>query len=56
MSGETAITIIGNLVAPPELRFTASGVAVVNFRVASTPRVFDKATNEWKDGDSLFLS
>lgn len=56
MSGETQITIVGNLVDDPELRFTASGVAVANFRVASTPRQFDKATNEWKDGDSLFLS
>ncbi len=56
MTGETTITIIGNLISPPELRFTASGVAVVNFRIASTPRAFDKATNEWKDGESLFLS
>ena len=56
MAGDTPITIIGNLVDDPELRFTSSGVAVANFRVASTPRAFDKATNEWKDGDSLFLS
>ena len=56
MAGDTPITIVGNLVDDPELRFTANGVAVANFRVASTPRAFDKATNEWKDGDSLFLS
>ena len=56
MAGETTITIVGNLVDDPELRFTASGVAVANFRVASTPRAFDKQTNEWKDGESLFLS
>ena len=56
MAGETNITVIGNLVDDPELRFTASGVAVANFRIASTPRMFDKASGEWKDGDSLFLS
>lgn len=56
MAGETSITVIGNLVDDPELRFTASGVAVANFRIASTPRVFDKQSNEWRDGDSLFLS
>ena len=56
MAGDTTITIVGNLVDDPELRFTASGVAVANFRVASTPRAFDKQTNEWKDGESLFLS
>lgn len=56
MAGETPITLVGNLVDDPELRFTASGVAVANFRVASTPRVFDKQANEWRDGDSLFLS
>jgi single-strand DNA-binding protein len=56
MAGDTPITIVGHLVDDPELRFTANGVAVANFRVASTPRAFDKATNEWKDGDSLFLS
>jgi len=50
------ITVVGNLVADPELRFTPSGAAVANFRIASTPRVLDKATNEWKDGESLFLS
>ena len=56
MAGETIITVVGNLVDDPELRFTPSGAAVANFRVASTPRTFDKQTNEWKDGDSLFLS
>lgn len=55
MSGETLITYTGNLVADPEMRFTASGVAVANFRMASTPRTFDKSANEWKDGQSLFL-
>lgn len=55
MSGETVITVIGNLVASPELRFTPSGTAVANFTVASTPRVFDRNTNEWKDGGALFL-
>jgi single-strand DNA-binding protein len=56
MSGETVITIVGNLVDDPELRFTPSGAAVAKFRIASTPRVFDKQTNEWKDGESLFLT
>lgn len=56
MAGETVITVIGNVVADPELRFTPSGAAVTNFRIASTPRTFDRQTNEWKDGDSLFLS
>ena len=56
MAGETVITVVGNLVDDPELRFTPSGAAVANFRIASTPRTFDKQTNEWKDGDSLFLS
>src|SRR5204863_490296 len=56
MAGETTITIVGNLVDDPELRFTPSGAAVANFRIASTPRFLDKATNEWKDGESLFLS
>ncbi|GAA3727547.1 single-stranded DNA-binding protein [Streptomyces tremellae] len=56
MAGETVITVIGNLVDDPELRFTPAGAAVAKFRVASTPRVFDKQTNEWKDGDSLFLT
>ncbi|MEV4975590.1 single-stranded DNA-binding protein [Streptomyces scopuliridis] len=55
MSGETVITVVGNLVADPELRFTPGGAAVAKFTVASTPRVFDKQTSEWKDGDSLFL-
>lgn len=54
-AGDTNITIIGNLVDDPELRFTPSGAAVAKFRVASTPRFFDRNTNEWKDGDSLFL-
>ncbi len=55
-AGDTVITIVGNLVDDPELRFTPSGAAVAKFRIASTPRYLDKATNEWKDGDSLFLS
>ena len=55
MAGETTLTIIGNLVQDPELRFTASGAAVANFTVASTPRVFDRTDGEWKDGDTLFL-
>ena len=56
MAGETIITVVGNLVDDPELRFTPSGAAVANFRIASTPRTFDRQTNDWKDGDSLFLS
>ncbi len=56
MAGETVITVVGNLVDDPELRFTPSGAAVANFRIASTPRTFDKQTNEWKDGDALFLT
>ncbi|MEO5851249.1 MAG: single-stranded DNA-binding protein [Nocardioides sp.] len=56
MAGETIITVVGNLVDDPELRFTPSGAAVANFRMASTPRTFDRQTNEWKDGDALFLS
>ncbi|MEU8906531.1 single-stranded DNA-binding protein [Streptomyces mirabilis] len=56
MSGETQITIVGNLVDDPELRFTPAGVAVAKFRIASTPRVFDKQTNAWEDGESLFLT
>jgi len=56
MAGETPITVVGNLTADPELRFTPSGAAVANFTVASTPRTFDKNTNEWKDGEALFLS
>ena len=55
MAGETVITVVGNLVDDPELRFTPSGAAVANFRIASTPRTFDRQTNEWKDGDALFL-
>lgn len=55
MAGETVITVIGNLTADPELRFTPSGSAVANFTIASTPRTFDRQTNEWKDGDTLFL-
>ncbi|MGW2226820.1 single-stranded DNA-binding protein [Streptomyces formicae] len=56
MAGETVITIVGNLVDDVELRFTPSGAAVAKFRVASTPRRFNKQTNEWEDGDSLFLT
>jgi single-strand DNA-binding protein len=55
MAGETPITIVGNLTADPELRFTPSGAAVANFTVASTPRTFDRQANEWKDGDTLFM-
>ncbi|WP_306364431.1 single-stranded DNA-binding protein [Nocardia sp. CC227C] len=53
--GDTVITVIGNLTADPELRFTPAGAAVANFTVASTPRMFDRNTNEWKDGEALFL-
>ena len=56
MAGDTQITVVGNLVDDPELRFTPSGAAVANFRIASTPRTFDKQANEWKDGEALFLS
>ena len=56
MAGETTITLVGNLVDDPELRFTPSGAAVANFRVASTPRTFDKQSGEWRDGERLFLS
>jgi len=56
MAGDTVITLVGNLVDDPELRFTPSGAAVAKFRLASTPRTFDKQTNEWKDGESLFLT
>jgi single-strand DNA-binding protein len=56
MAGETTITIIGNLVDDPDLRFTPSGAAVANFRIASTPRTFDRQANEWKDGETLFLT
>ena len=55
MAGETIITVVGNLTAPPELRFTPNGAAVANFTVASTPRTFDRQSNEWKDGEALFL-
>jgi single-strand DNA-binding protein len=55
-AGDTQITIVGNLVADPELRFTPAGQPVATFRVASTPRYMDRETNEWKDGDSLFLT
>jgi single-strand DNA-binding protein len=56
MAGDTPITVVGNLTADPELRFTPSGAAVANFTVASTPRTFDRQTNEWKDQDTLFLN
>jgi single-strand DNA-binding protein len=56
MAGDTTITVIGNLTDDPELRFTPSGAAVAKFRVASTPRFMDKKTNEWKDGEPLFLA
>ena len=55
-AGDTVITLVGNLVDDPELRFTPSGAAVAKFRVASTPRFLDRQTNEWKDGESLFLT
>jgi single-strand DNA-binding protein len=55
MAGETIITVVGNLTDDPELRFTPSGAAVANFTVASTPRFFDKQTNEWRDGEAMFL-
>ena len=55
-AGDTNITLVGNLVDDPELRFTPSGAAVAKFRVASTPRYLDKQTNEWKDGEALFLN
>jgi single-strand DNA-binding protein len=56
MAGETPITVVGNLTGDPELRFTPSGAAVANFTVASTPRQFDRQTNEWKDQETLFLN
>lgn len=56
MAGDTVITLVGNLVDDPELRFTPSGAAVAKFRLASTPRTFDRQTSEWKDGESLFLT
>ncbi|WP_336633615.1 MULTISPECIES: single-stranded DNA-binding protein [unclassified Microbacterium] len=55
MAGETIITVVGNLTADPELRYTQSGLPVTNFTIASTPRSFDRQSNEWKDGDALFL-
>ena len=55
MSNETIVTIVGNLTSDPELRYTQNGVAVANFTIASTPRTFDRASNEWKDGEALFL-
>lgn len=56
MANETEITVVGNLTADPELRFTPAGAAVANFTVASTPRTFDRQTNDWKDGDAMFLT
>jgi len=56
MAGETTITVVGNLTDDPELRFTPSGAAVAKFRIASTPRTLDRQTNEWKDGEPLFLA
>ncbi|MGA5374217.1 single-stranded DNA-binding protein [Streptomyces griseoincarnatus] len=56
MAGETQITVVGNLVDDPELRFTPSGAAVAKFRIASTPRTFNKTTNQWEDGEPLFLT
>jgi single-strand DNA-binding protein len=55
MAGETIITVVGNLTSDPELRYTQNGLAVANFTIASTPRTFDRAANEWKDGEALFL-
>jgi single-strand DNA-binding protein len=55
MAGETIITVVGNLTSDPELRYTQNGLAVANFTIASTPRNFDRASNEWKDGEALFL-
>ena len=55
MAGETVITVVGNLTADPELRYTQNGLAVANFTIASTPRTFDRQSNEWKDGEALFL-
>jgi single-strand DNA-binding protein len=56
MAGDTVITVVGNLVDDPELRFTPSGAAVANFRIASTPRIYDRQSGEWRDGDTLFLT
>jgi single-strand DNA-binding protein len=55
MAGETVITVVGNLTSDPELRYTQNGLAVANFTIASTPRSFDRASNDWKDGEALFL-
>ena len=55
MAGETVITVVGNLTSDPELRYTQNGLAVANFTIASTPRTLDRTTNEWKDGEALFL-
>jgi single-strand DNA-binding protein len=55
MAGETVITVVGNLTSDPELRYTQGGLAVANFTIASTPRSFDRASNDWKDGEALFL-
>ena len=55
MAGETVITVVGNLTADPEMRYTGSGVPFASFTIASTPRTFDRQTNEWKDGEALFL-
>lgn len=55
MAGETVVTVVGNLTSDPELRYTTNGLAVANFTIASTPKVFDRATNESKDGEALFL-
>ena len=55
MAGDTIITVVGNLTADPELRYTQGGLAVANFTIASTPRTFDRAANDWKDGEALFL-
>ena len=55
MAGDTIITVVGNLTADPELRYTQNGLAVANFTIASTPRTFDRQSNEWKDGEALFL-
>jgi len=55
MAGETVLTVVGNLTADPELRYTQSGLAVANFTIASTPKTFDRQANDWKDGDPLFL-
>ena len=55
MAGETIITVVGNLTSDPELKYTQTGLAVANFTIASTPRTFDRASNDWKDGEALFL-